>query len=534
MTKTERKKWDEMFADVAMDMAKEKKRELKEHEVKQAEDKATWLWMRWKCQTDLYFLGSEILGLAKARDKITKRKRLDPRVHKEMAKSLQSDDDELLLYPRLHLKTSWVKYRIVQLVAIDPDNRIGLWSKATGLVKKQLGAIKRLCLNPILMELFPEIFLSRKEWEKDTAVELTICRPKDSERDPQENQVEIWGIESTVAGHHYDFHFYDDVIDEKMVTTVDQIAKVETWWEHVQAIREMSAVEKMTGTRYHQADIYGKIIREHYFPKVTVKEDIYNGKPYYKFFTLKYLAKLRKRMGEHTYFCQMKNKPVPPSDRLFTGPYPIWRDLPEKRKYYIALDPSLGKKWSNKSGLVVGCVDKKRPKEVYYVEALGVKLPPNRLAALLVAKIVQYRPQRVGIEYGQMMALQYLLDLQIKEWESANRQRIRPDFIAISTKQNKNRKIDGTIAAFIRDGRAFFTEKMTDLFAEMDYFNPHSESNDDDILDAAAMLIQTVEHFSQGQWNNVINRAEGPNWTLESLFEKSNKSAWAAKMVSSF
>ena len=518
MNARDRKKYDEIKKDVG------------------DKDVAMNMWLRWKALTDLYFFGSEIMGLENAAD-YRGRKRLDPYVHRQMARDLESDDDVLLLYPRGHMKTTWMKYRIMQMLLSNPNIRIGLWARTSSLVRNELKGIKTALLSPMLLRLFPDrIPKNRKKWEKDTADTLTLCRDPDMGSVPDENQIEVWGVDSTVTGRHYDFHFYDDLINEKSITTAQQIENVRIFWQHVQAIREVTATEKMVGTRYHQHDIYGEIIKDHHFNKYTVKRAIVNGKPYYKYFTMKDLMKMKQRMGEQVFSCQMLNEPVPMSDRLFTLPVPNWTNLPENAVYYITMDPSLGKKWSDQAGICVACIDEKKHDTVYFVEAYGVKMRTEMLAKEAVRLIYKYRPRRFGIEYGLQEGLQYAIDAELSKMEGETGIRHRPFFVPISTgKTKKATKIDRTIGAFTRMGRALFKEDMRDLFMQMEFFNPHSEDNDDDILDAAGMMIQTIEYFAQAHWfqdgqtNDAIWKPWFPTWDD---FKRKPTSSWAEKFAS--
>jgi hypothetical protein len=497
-------------------------------------DRASHLWTRWKCQTDLYFLGSVVLGLENARDRKTRRKRLDPKIHKPLAKALENNRDVMCLYPRLHLKTFWMKCAVIQRVIQDPYNRCGIWSKTVALARKELKSIKQFLLKKEMRELFPDIIPDRKAWEKDTADELTMFRDP-IEYMPQENQIEVWGVEGTVTGHHYDYHFYDDVIDKDNVTTPEQIEKVITWWELVQAIRDFSAIEKITGTRYHRRDIYGYIMKEGFFEKkdIMVRKARVAGKPWYSFFTKKKLAEMESRMGSYNWSCQMMNEPVPPADRLFVPPYPVYNELPEKRRWYMTVDPaSRVSKEANFSGFSIACVDPDIHDKVFYKEAFKVKLPPNELADLILAKLIQYRPVRVGIEWGVQIGIKWILDLKIKDWEEAQKEKIRPIFIDISTgKTRKTDKLNYTIGAFVRSEKALFAPDLKELFLQMDLYNPHSEDNEDDILDATGMMIQTIEYFAQSRWFQGPPEEEVEGYTLESLFKKPVTNRWGERFI---
>ena len=408
------------------------------------------------------------------------------------------------------------------------------WSRTAGLAAAMLKHIKILLMTPLLMELFPEIIPAREKWEKDTRDELTTARLEDYGDVVQENQVEVWGIEGTVTGRHYDYHFYDDIINQQSVTTSDQLAKVEIWWEHVQAIRELSAVEKMIGTRYHERDIYGLVIKEKFFPIVSIHQIVVNGKPFYKFFTMKDIARMKRRMKD-AFGPQMMNQPVMPHNRIFSAPYPHYPDLPDDPQWYMAVDPSLGKKYSNKQGIVIGCVSRSVHDKVYIKEAFGALLRSEELATLIVAKIAQYRPGRVGIEYGLMESLQYIIDAKLSEWENANGEVIRPLFWPLSIgNTKKSNKIANTIGAFIRDNRALLGPNCQELEIQMDMFNPNSEDNDDDVIDAAHLLIRTIEYFAQSKWFGPpgTEKLQEYNLTMEMIYKGMNKKpSWSEGLV---
>lgn len=460
------------------------------------------LWMRWKCLTDLFFFGAEVMGLREARDPKSGRHRLDPKLHKHMAQTLQSPKDTLQLLPRGHMKSAWMKYRVAQAILQNPMGRYGLWTKTTSLARKELKAIKGILAHPILQYLFPDIVPPPKKWERSTADMLCMMRPE-SDYVPQEGQVEVWGIESVVVGHHYDGHFYDDILDDKTIRTAEQIEKLESWWQHVQAIKEVHAFEKMIGTRYHYHDLYGRIIEEDFFDRVITRSAIENGKPIYSFFTLKDLEKLRKRMGDYVFSCQYMNEVVAMQDKIFVPPYPKYTHTINKPTYYLTVDPATGKQYSNRTGICVAAVEENQAK-CYIEEAYGINAMANDVADEIVKKIVQYKPERVGIELGLQQALKPLIDMKLEEKEKAEHVGIvRPIFIDIPTtfgRMSKPQKIARTLGAMVRDGRVLFRPHLHELFHQMDFLNPNSDSNEDDIVDAASMMMMIIPNFHTSRW----------------------------------
>ena len=501
-------------------------------------DDATKLWIRWKCLTDLFYLAAEVFDLRSAKSRKTNRYLLDPRFHRQMARYMETDEDTLILEPRYSLKSTFMKYSIIQRILRNPDVRIGLWSKTTNLARKELKAIKTMFCQPILLEIFPDIVIERKLWEKDTADEFTMKRPENEGFVQQENQIEAWGVGSTVAGHHYDVHIYDDPIDEKSITTTVQLEKIQDWWAHVQAIRSPEAFEKMVGTRYHYHDIYGMIIQEGYFKpeNIVIRKAVEGGKIAYKYFTQEYLDRQRKRMGEHIYHCQFQNEIVALQDKPFIPPYPEYIHPPKGEKlYYITVDPATGKQYSNKTGICVACTEKDHPSHVYFVEAYRLNQPPDVLASEIVRKVAEYQPRKLGIELGLQQGLQPLIEIKLREYRDRGQAIQFPEFIDIPVRigqMSKTQKISRTLGAMVRDGRVLFKNTMRDLYWQMDNLNPNSDANEDDIVDAAAMMMMIVPIGSYSHWWKSESRVHS-GMNIEDVIHMVNKkkSSWGAKFA---
>lgn len=477
----------------------------------QVEDRAMWLWMRWKGSTDLYYFASEIMGLKRAKGR-NGRHRLDPKIHKRMAADMEKEDDTMQLYFRGGMKSTFIKLWCIQKLIQNPMNRIGLWSITAALVRTELRHIKQLCQTPILHELWPEIFpASQKAWEKDTQDEFTMYRDRNLGDPPQDPQITVWGITGNVTGHHYDYQVYDDVINEQNITTADQMDKVRQWYELVQAIKEPTGIEKFIGTRYHQHDLYGEIIDKGLFLKenISVVPVMMGGKSNYSFLSKKDIEKIKRNMGDN-FWPQYMLEPVPASRRIFIGPYPQYEmsKMPMEVDYYITMDPAAtANRSSDHTAIAVAAIPKTGKGILYFVEVEQYKLQPDQVAEKLVDKIAQYRPRKVGIELGLQRALQYIIDIKLAAKEREIKDYIKPTFIEINTRlpgiQNKADKFRRTIGAFIRDNRCAFLPSMGLLFRQMDMYNPNSDNNDDDMIDACAMMLQTIERFSAAHWMNV-------------------------------
>jgi hypothetical protein len=264
------------------------------------EESALKLWGQWKCMTDLFFLGYEILGLKDIKDRNTGRKLVDPLFHGWLCSVLDTRDDVMVIVPRRHMKTTWVKIKLIQNILRNPFVRQAMYSSTSGLVEQELASIKKMIQTPALMALFPEIIPDPGKkgngWEINRATELTLYRNQEEGASPQECQIEVYGAGSTVTGKHYDIHIYDDLISEKTTQTLEQINKTREWYGYIQGVLEPGGQEIYIGTPYHYADLTTFIRNEGIYEKIYKRSVIENGEIIYKYFNQKMLDRIKKRM----------------------------------------------------------------------------------------------------------------------------------------------------------------------------------------------------------------------------------------------
>lgn len=519
MTGRDKEKYDSIVADV------------------KDEKKAFDLWLKWKALTDLYFLGSEIMGWRNSKDKSGKKRRVDPTFHRWLAGKLQCEEDTLILAPRFHLKTTWSKLRIIQIILNNPNTRVLMASIGSRLAEKELADIKGMLTNPLLMRLFPEIIPKPgkdfRNWEKCTANELTMRRDRERGFVPQEPQITAVGMGGRITGLHFDWAFIDDILDDSTVTTPEQMEKTEAWWAYLQPILESDAVTIMTGTRYHQSDLYGKIIQEKQFRKIFTRAAIENGKIIYKsWMTMKALDKMRKRMGEYKFSCQMLNNPMPMDERIFVAPFPQFSELQEgKYTYYMTVDPAATtKKWSDESAIAICALNERNA--LFIVECTGYKVPGNKLAEIIIQKVLQYKPMRVGIEFGLQEHLRHIIEFKVQEYE-----RVHPGInlgvlnnilpIKISRQHSKAQRIRSSLGAFVAERKCLIHTSCTKLMRQMEFFTGQGKEHDD-LVDAASMLFSVIDKFAQHYWIEPMFRK---GLTLETFFEKKPK-GWEDRFVS--
>lgn len=482
-----------------------------------AEKQAAVSAFRLMCETDLYFLATEVFGMDRAKN--GGRKIWYEPIHGLLCDLLQNDDDSLIWMSRHMLKTTVSSIWCVQQILRDPTNvAIGLWSMSSRKAESILKTVKTMLLHPKLVQAYPDRIPPRKKWERDAADALTLTRDVPGidgrEFKPNEEQIEVAGLDTNVTGRHYTHHYLDDIITDKNTTTAVQIEKAIDQYSAIAGLKGITTVEKIIGTPWHSLDLYHYIIENNLIPRdqrihlagvhLEGEREVID----YPWYTRKFLEDQRKKM-RHLYWPQLHLDTRPREDRIFVPPYPEWTTWPEEAtEFYMACDPSTGRsERHDKSGLVVGAVDPENTTALWLIEAESHTLLAEELATLLVEKIIQYRPKRLGIELGLQAGLLDLLRLKAQEKEKLIGWFPMPHIHEIKTGggeygKNKTQKIDNTLGAMLRDKRVFLHPGMTKLMFQMEAYDPNKQKNDDDILDAAGMLIQTVPYFSYGYYQN--------------------------------
>jgi hypothetical protein len=197
----------------------------------------------------------------------------------------------------------------------------------------------------------------------------------------------------------------------------------------------------------------------------------------------------------------------------------------------MAVDPAAtDNPWSDDTGVVIGAVDEIN--NLWIVEAAAIKRNPNLVADFIINKYVQYRPYRLGIELGLQNSLQYLLQMKAQMYEQFHNMKLGMTIVPIqvSRKRSKSQRISLTFGAFVREGRCHIHENCTQLLEQMRYFTGR-EMDKDDLVDAASMLFQTIETFSQFYWFKPQGLAPASfGYTFQDLF-KPHESSWEERFV---
>lgn len=208
---------------------------------------------------------------------------LHEKPHREMV-GFVSDlviSNKLLLVPRDCWKTSigsmafplWMVLR-AHFLDGNPAYRCLIDSSTTRLSAYVLGAIKAKVQHE---DKFNDVFGNLYDRKGDKQEGLSLKFRVNAAVGVKEPNFVPSGVNAAKTGLHFELMVLDDLVTKENSRTVDQRTKV---WDHyrmMQAILESNADGKdtmvlVTGTRYHDDDVYGRIIK-------LDKQMVAEGKP---------------------------------------------------------------------------------------------------------------------------------------------------------------------------------------------------------------------------------------------------------------
>lgn len=180
---------------------------------------------------------------------------------------------QLLLFPRDHMKSALVAFRVAWYLTKDPTLRVLYISSTANLAQKQLGFIKQVFESDIHRRYWPDhIIPDEGKREKWTASEISLDHPlrkKEQIRDPS---IFTGGLTTNLVGMHCDIAVLDDVVTNDNAYTAEGREKAQNQYSLLSSIEGADSVEWVVGTRYHPNDLYNDLI--------NMKRDIFDEEGY--------------------------------------------------------------------------------------------------------------------------------------------------------------------------------------------------------------------------------------------------------------
>ncbi len=415
-----------------------------------------------KCCDNLYFLGKEILGFDDA----------DIEPHRRMCKFFEMDIRcKMMVGSRGIFKTSFGTIgRAIQLCMINPNVRILVVCNTADNARQKVGQIKdQFDRNVKLRELMGSIIpMSTRGRESKRWSRLALVLNRTGIH--SEATVTAAGVETQLAGDHYDWILGDDIVsagrddlkeDGMIILRPEENAKAIGWFGLT--FRGLSILKKdkskrtkiqFTLNRWGVKDFAAYIIEEHlksdtnpdgfeYMEMAAHNED--GSLLWDAVLDEEELASIRKSQGEFMYFTQYECKPYNPSDRGFPpdnntyweGTYPPgYEDGGKKYNMYALMDIADALNPQNcYTAMVVLWVDEMR--HIWVGEAVRAKIDTNHKIRLIHRMVKKYGLKKVCIEKN-------LLDdtLRFVLKDAMDREKIKYRIMPL---EHKNRNKDARI-----------------------------------------------------------------------------------------
>lgn len=432
-------------------------------------------------------------------------------------RDLSEIKNRLVLWPRGHFKTSAMVVFIVQLILNYPDIRILIMQANQRLGKLWLKEIKSHFLtagpraNPksLLPVLFPEFCAATL----GDAMEFTV--PARQRKHLPAATVTVASTKAANTGQHYDAFFPDDLVNQKNYRSPELLDQL---WEDFNLfipLIDPGGYTFMTGTRYHHADLYGRVIRNNQGEwVVSVKGCSLTGKwpinddnellfPVRETadgrkigFTKEILLKISQDSPE-MFWAQYFNQIVAGHRQIFPEKLLLGsvrasddKAFPSHAPTIFFIDLAEGKRADSDHSVIAA--GRQSGNTVWITDCVGSAWSTYELAITLIVMTLKHRPVRVivakepgavhFVEYAKVLAREKGIVLPITMQEKASRH-----------KDAKKIRIEALESRF-RTKQLFLVAGIPDFSRLLEEFTQFPKGEHDDRPDAIAML---VEWFSQ-------------------------------------
>lgn len=167
---------------------------------------------------------------------------------------------QLLLFPRDHMKSALIGFRVAWYLAKDPTLRILYVSSTSNLAEKQLGFIKGILTSDTFSKYWPD-HLHREEGKRErwTSTEISLDHPERRKWNIRDPSIFTAGLTTNIVGLHCDIAVMDDIVTGDNADTNEGRNKVKRQYSLLSSIEGAECKEWSVGTHYHPSDLYNEM-----------------------------------------------------------------------------------------------------------------------------------------------------------------------------------------------------------------------------------------------------------------------------------
>lgn len=311
------------------------------------------------------------------------------------------------------------------------------------------------------------------------------------------------GVDNARTGMHPDVIMMDDLVSERNVSTDDQIEKTKVHYRMSLSLLEPDGLLLIIGTRYNMGDLYGELLKNDTFDRLTrpAKNKVTGVLYFPERLSQEFLDSQRKEQGAYIFNSQYMLEPINDSSSVF-HPDIInkYERQPNITDYYIIFDPANSEtKKADPSAIVVVGLDHRA--NVYVVEYKRVFAAPNVVIDTLFEMIGKYKGKlrKLGMEtVGGYKLYSFILKDEMKR---------RGTYVRIqelkTMQVKKETRIESQLQPLFANGMLYIGTDMFELEQELMDF-PYGEH--DDLIDCLAYITQVLKPsggFTQKHYTNI-------------------------------
>jgi hypothetical protein len=333
--------------------------------------------------------------------------------HKEMIDFQHAYEEGIILGFRGARKSSYCTIAwIIYLILKDPNVRVLIASEAADQARTLMRGVKsQFERNDLLRSLFGDYFSEAAKW---TDNEIIVSKRTSY---AIESTVTCAGIETRLPGRHFDYIIADDLVTEENSATEGQRAKVKTYfYKTLMPCLETDGKLHVIGTRWHEEDLYGWLIKEDYKESnlvIPVLDEETEQSIWEEKFPTKRMHRIR-RGSLAAFELQWMCRSSAGTGGIFVESHFLYYDdLPPNHFKWQGVDLAAGQKARNDFFAHVTVAIEKTTREIYLVKYHEEKIPFPKQVRFIDARFREFPDSvRVGVEAN---AYQIVMTQQLRE-----------------------------------------------------------------------------------------------------------------------
>ena len=447
----------------------------------------------------------------------------DCKFHGDQQRSL------LVLLPRDSFKTViGVQALAVAVLTRNPNARILITSHKQMQANQRASAVRKTFeRNEAFLKKYGDDWKPEFREEQWSDGKFTIMRR--THKDLREPSVQAAAVGADVTGSHFDLILVDDIVNLENSYTRESRDKVHDYLSSLYPHLEPGGTLIVIGTRWHDDDVYGRVIAEDEKRTKRGESPIYrklirgcydglNGLFFPTRLTHNFLSDMKSKMRSARIFAaNYLNQTIADEDKTFKKEYlqikqfeffqsgkfgGVVRTEHEQLPVNVTMRwDTAGTKHSGKSdfhGLTIVGTDSES--RWWILHSQGIKGTPSEVINKVVALLLLFRPATLGIEalgsyHHWLDRLQPFLD----------KYRINSDVFESKTGGVPKQERIEMLEPMWTNRMLFFKAEQTSLLGQIDSFSMASLPTHDDELDSLAMHLGGTEPAGEYEYISSVN-----------------------------